>query len=1763
MCVCVCVHPPSTCTFPHPPLSLCCLSCWIAAPRTQSQADRRTHVCAPVPSPCLTSPRRRIREVRPPRGFGTSPSATLSIAHRAPSPSSPPSQLAGPAQTRRAGTMLRRNAHVVAGLLLPPPATVGLVCGRHLRCSVRSCATFSTPPRYATAAGAAVPAAVQQAGGAPAASASAPRRPPLATTPYPARQNPFSPLVAVDDPKMLLAKAQYCIFTLAYDPAQQRYAVYSATTNEVVVMADAELWKAAMWMDERIGSEYIAGLLFGNDASTGVKSAAALLSNKAMKRLELAPDTWGIAYLAFKAQLEVVKGVDIPLGLEHAAFLLSQRRFDGTVSDPPVYDVGAGAYLPSETLAACGPARSAVLAWEVLLDVHRRFGTPGSRKALNPVDQIVRRVVKAVNVFVVDINVRVGKGTITEGYTMIVTIFDSQRRSQSVHCIRSLAEETTKLNALTTLLYGEGSSSISLFVPTARTRASQLVAFARTCRPKSPFFVAEISSLAPYFGGHSVAKGVGEEEDPRATWGLIRQNCFPENHMRKDEERMDRFLHRGFTALANKLFSERLHKVSPAIMSAANSIPAQEEAAAAFARVGEMVAEAKRNPVPQITTATFLNKVNVNDAEVVFGLQQWRSKIYEDEGRLARETKALAGLRRYLVVDLETTTVRRYKRVANPFTKENYVVLSGARDYKGNVFMPSRYFDRSVAMRYDDVSVTCQNHLVEGSSKDSLFLPPLDDYDVIVGHNIKFDLLQLWRDAELRKFLRRGGKVWDTMYGEYLLTGHEVRLGHGAGLEDVAKSYGGQTPKLDAVKRAWAEGKETYTIPYSTLVQYLHGDLENTELIFCKHMERALEQRQVIICCARMEGLLCTTEMEYNGLKTNVELAQRQSNELSTKVSELRRRLEESIPDEIPPDCRKFFNWSSNQHLITFFFGGKLRLSTNARESKPLMGEMFARHTLFLPSDHFPRSAYPKGVFLRPPVHVLGIGDCAVMAGMPSDKGTRLFRGYLEAYMRQANFRKSSSILESLRREATTVSRLSADKRGETSELANLLPRRHLFLFAALTPTGDDGIAKLFVKNPISGESVTITEGDRAEQLERFVKAQVEKHTDMIVPVDEETSAASSAFADAHVTILARDAGFSFLRHIRTDAALAQYLDAHAGYMDMVDPKLRYHISLADTVGIFAYYKHHYADEVRATVGTSKRGGTSGISGGGGSAGGDAAGVVIPAKALPRVGKRNKQGLAEAFKRALLQEAQMKPEEWCTYYIDIFLHMANAALQHEALAVAPPKARKASKKEAARSEDDLPVLLRQRRAFVGYYNSLPDAERKRLALMCLVGRTTSSAYDCFAIPCAHDDLVTVNIKGRLARLIPSELEAEQVMRRFRSSTTRQLQVGEDTLTYFKSSHGDSTASVILELRTLEKLIGTYYESTDGGTGMVALVHPTDSCVHHELIHNKTQTGRLSSANPNCQNIPKEDKSSLRDMFISRFGDKGMCIEADYSQLEVVALAVLAADEQMLDDLRHDVDFHCKRVTMMRPDLKYTEVLQRSKKNKEPEFVKLRQQAKIFSFQRQYGAGVRMLSLSTGLTQDQVRMLIEKENETYRGVEVFNKMVALSANSYDAALQNGVRNVRGHQFYKGVFPVLTGSRYIFTESDVPEGMLRERDAVRKSTNFSPTHLKNYPVQGFAGEIVQVMLGVLWRHFLANNNYNGLAVLTNTVHDCVWVDSHVSVYRQVAKDVELIMDGVRTVLNALYPEMQVTVDFPCDVVAGESMGALRPIVEETTL
>ena len=200
---------------------------------------------------------------------------------------------------------------------------------------------------------------------------------------------------------------------------------------------------------------------------------------------------------------------------------------------------------------------------------------------------------------------------------------------------------------------------------------------------------------------------------------------------------------------------------------------------------------------------------------------------------------------KYLILDLETTAHKMHGRVANCFSDKNRVVLPGLLDYKGMLSIPSEGYQTSAEMQ----------------------LPDLAQFTVIIGHNIKFDLLYLWKQPTLQQFFERGGKVWDTLYAEYLLTGQKVRIGRGAGLDVVAPMYGG-TRKIDHVKEAWKKGLDTSDIPVEILAEYLAGDLKNTEILFENQIKKAVEMGSLTMLHERMDFLLAACEAEYNGLMT-------------------------------------------------------------------------------------------------------------------------------------------------------------------------------------------------------------------------------------------------------------------------------------------------------------------------------------------------------------------------------------------------------------------------------------------------------------------------------------------------------------------------------------------------------------------------------------------------------------------------------------------------------------------------------------------------------------------------------------------------------------------------------------------------------------------------------------------------------------------------------------------------------------------------------
>lgn len=352
---------------------------------------------------------------------------------------------------------------------------------------------------------------------------------------------------------------------------------------------------------------------------------------------------------------------------------------------------------------------------------------------------------------------------------------------------------------------------------------------------------------------------------------------------------------------------------------------------------------------------------------------------------------------------------------------------------------------------------------------------------------------------------------------------------------------------------------------------------------------------------------------------------------------------------------------------------------------------------------------------------------------------------------------------------------------------------------------------------------------------------------------------------------------------------------------------------------------------------------------------------------------------------------------------------------------------------------------------------------------------------------------------------------------------------------------------------LTKEIGTYYAAFDGKEwkGMLTCVDPLDKIIHHKLNHVNTVTTRLSSSDPNLQNVPRGDKSEVKKMFVSRFDDGDM-IEADYSQLEVVVQGVLSGDNQLCEDLRNKIDFHCKRVSA-KYGCTYEEALYWCK-NEDFADYKLwktrRTGVKEFSFQRAYGAGAAAIAYTTGLDIEDIKDMIEAEEKMYPGVVAYNARVEKEVMQSAKSFRDPVRGYR--PFRRGTYVAPTGTRYSFRSYDAP-AFLKKKGV---EDSFSPPELKNYPVQGTGGEIVQLVLGRLWRHFVAERNYGGQALLVNTVHDCVWADCARSVRDKVAKALKAIMESVPELMKEVYG-MDITVPFPVEVEAGPNMLNLKHV------
>lgn len=360
-----------------------------------------------------------------------------------------------------------------------------------------------------------------------------------------------------------------------------------------------------------------------------------------------------------------------------------------------------------------------------------------------------------------------------------------------------------------------------------------------------------------------------------------------------------------------------------------------------------------------------------------------------------------------------------------------------------------------------------------------------------------------------------------------------------------------------------------------------------------------------------------------------------------------------------------------------------------------------------------------------------------------------------------------------------------------------------------------------------------------------------------------------------------------------------------------------------------------------------------------------------------------------------------------------------------------------------------------------------------------------------------------------------------------------------------------------DLKDLLKDVGTYYivEELDEETGevikakgMLTLVHP-DGLVHPSISMVNTVTGRFAHSKPNSGNLPRSDTSDVKQMFISRWGAEGVIMSSDFTSLEVYVQAILSMDSQLIDDLLAGLDMHIKRLSQAEGK-PYEWLVEQIKKLEVKEWVVKRKNIKVFSFQRAYGAGPPKIARFLKLPVEVIEEWVRADEEMYPGIVLFNEKVKQAVSQSRVPEQRFETHPTAKvplQLGYGVFrsPV-SGKKYVFRESPSPDFMVKRGQL----QGFSPTELKNYPVQGDGGEWMKAAMWLAVRAFYRYRNLGGLALLVSTVHDALYADSHKDVKRKAGVLLHASMLAASDFMEYWF-EHEVPTPVPSETTWGDSM------------
>ncbi len=292
---------------------------------------------------------------------------------------------------------------------------------------------------------------------------------------------------------------------------------------------------------------------------------------------------------------------------------------------------------------------------------------------------------------------------------------------------------------------------------------------------------------------------------------------------------------------------------------------------------------------------------------------------------------------------------------------------------------------------------------------------------------------------------------------------------------------------------------------------------------------------------------------------------------------------------------------------------------------------------------------------------------------------------------------------------------------------------------------------------------------------------------------------------------------------------------------------------------------------------------------------------------------------------------------------------------------------------------------------------------------------------------------------------------------------------------------------ILRYRQLVKLQSTYIE------GLKGMIDQNTGRIHTRFNQTVTSTGRISSTEPNLQNIPirSEEGRLIRKAFIAQTPDY-VFLDGDYSQIELRLLAHISSDPKMLDAFINNEDIHTKTAA---------EVFGYPKDEVTSE---LRYKAKAINFSIIYGISDFSLSKDIGISRKEARKYIDNYFENYTGVRSY----------MDDAVAKGKEN--GY-----VETLLNRRRY------VPE--LASRNYNIRS--FGERVAMNMPIQGSAADIIKMAMVNVFK-VLKDKKLKSRLILT--IHDELIIEAH----RDEVQDVKQMMK--ETMENAIKLQVPLRVD-----------------------